>query len=145
MDEIQDYKYKFSIVMAVYNVEPFIEEAINSVINQTIGFRENVQLILVDDGSSDNSGAICDAYKEKYPDNIIVIHKENGGAASARNEGLKHIKGEYTNFFDPDDLLSSDTLKKVYEFFKINENVIDIVSIPLYFFGDKNFISKRTE
>lgn len=134
MDDIQDYKYKFSIVMAVYNVEPFIEEAIDSVINQTIGFRENVQLILVDDGSPDNSGAICDAYKEQYPDNIIVIHKENGGVSSARNEGLKYIQGKYVNFLDSDDKLSENTLEEVYLFFEQHYDEIDVVSIPLYFF-----------
>ena len=73
------FPYKFSIVMAVYNVEPFLREAVDSVLAQDIGFEENVQLILVDDGSQDCSGAICDEYKEQFPNNILVIHKENGG------------------------------------------------------------------
>ena len=137
MDEIQDYKYKFSIVMAIYNVEPFIEEAIDSVINQTIGFRENVQLILVDDGSPDNSGAICDAYKEKYPDNIVVIHKENGGLPSAREAGVKEVQGKYIGFMDPDDMYTLNTLELVNEFFDLNYDNIDLVTIPIRYFGSQ--------
>ena len=79
-----NYKYKFSIVTAVYNVEDYVAETIESIIKQDIGF-ENIQLILVDDGSPDGSGAICDEYAKKYPDNITVVHKENGGVSSARN------------------------------------------------------------
>ena len=98
-----EFRYKFSIVMAIYNVEPFLRESINSVLKQTIGFKENVQLILVNDGSKDRSGDICDVYKKEYPDNIMVVHKENGGVSSARNEGLKYAQGKYLNFLDSDD------------------------------------------
>ena len=104
--------------MAVYNVEQFLEEAIDSVIKQDIGFKDNVQLILVDDGSEDQSGVICDKYFEKYPNNIKVIHKENGGVSSARNEGLKHVLGKYINFLDSDDTLSPNTLSLVYDFLR---------------------------
>ena len=86
------YKFKVSIVMAVYNVEKYLEEALESVICQDIGFEKNVQIILVDDGTPDRSGEICDAYQKKYPNNIKVIHKTNGGVSSARNEGLKYIE-----------------------------------------------------
>ena len=128
------YQYKFSIVMAVYNVEQFLEEAIDSVIKQDIGFKDNVQLILVDDGSVDQSGVICDKYYEKYSNNIKVIHKENGGVSSARNEGLKHVLGKYINFLDSDDTLSPNTLRLVYDFFEKNSFVVDLVSIPIIFF-----------
>lgn len=126
------YKYKFSIIMAVYNVEEFIRESIESIISQSIGF-ENVQLILVDDGSPDNSGMICDEYAKKY-NNIVVIHKENGGVSSARNAGLEAVEGQFVNFLDPDDLLTSNTLKTVYKFFTKNIDRVDLVSIPLHFF-----------
>ncbi|MBQ9768791.1 MAG: glycosyltransferase, partial [Clostridia bacterium] len=96
------YKYKFSIVMPVYNVSEFIEYAVDSVIAQSIGFN-NVQLILVDDGSTDNSGELCDRYKACYPENVFVIHKENGGLSTARNAGLLQAEGKYVNFMDPDD------------------------------------------
>lgn len=127
-------KYKFSVVTAVYNIEQFLEEAIESVINQDIGFEENVQLILVDDGATDKSGEICDRYYKKYPENIVVIHKENGGASSARNEGLKHVKGEYVNFLDGDDKLSEDALRMVYKQFGAWKEKVDLITIPVCFF-----------
>ena len=131
--DMTDYKYKFSIVTAVYNVELYVAETIDSLINQDIGF-ENIQLILVDDGSPDNSGAICDEYAKKYPDNIIVVHKENGGVSSARNAGLELVQGKYVNFIDADDLFTEDTLSKVWNFFENNYNETDVVSVPLIFF-----------
>lgn len=126
-------QYKFSIVTAVYNVEAFLAEMIESVVNQTIGL-EHIQLILVNDGSTDSSGAICDRYRAQYPDNLVVIHKENGGVSSARNEGLKHVKGELVNFLDSDDKLSENTLADVYEFYQAHGNETDLIAIPLYFF-----------
>ncbi|MBQ7883476.1 MAG: CDP-glycerol glycerophosphotransferase family protein [Phascolarctobacterium sp.] len=131
-------KFKFSIVTAVYNVEQFLADAIESVIKQDIGFKDNVQLILVDDGSKDSSGKICDAYAAKYPNNILVIHKENGGVSSARNEGLKHIQGKYVNFLDSDDKLSKNTLSSVYKFFENNYESVDLVSIPIKFFDGRS-------
>ena len=130
------YKYRFSIIMAVYNVEAYLREAIDSIIDQTIGM-ENVQLILVNDGSKDESGKICDEYSEKYPDNILTIHKENGGVSSARNEGLKHVQGRYVNFLDSDDKLTKDTLELVDSFFSQHEDEVDLVCIPLIFFEGK--------
>ncbi len=128
------YKYKFSIIMAVYKVEDFIAEAIDSIINQDIGF-ESVQLILVDDGSPDGAGAIADSYSEKYPENIFVIHKENGGVSSARNAGLAIAEGRYVNFTDPDDILTPDTLRLVYEFYEEHGDECNVVGIPLETFG----------
>lgn len=130
-------RYKVSVVTAVYNVEDYIAETIDSIIGQSIGFKENVQLILVDDGSSDTSGQICDEYASKYPENIIVIHKENGGVSSARNEGIKYVKGKYVNFLDSDDKLGSMALEKMIEFMERHEKEIDIVAIPIKFFGAK--------
>ncbi len=128
--------YMVSIVTAVYNVEEYLEEMIESIIGQSIGFK-NVQLILVNDGSKDGSGDICDRYAAKYPDNIVAVHKENGGVSSARNEGLKHVRGEYVNFTDSDDMLEKDALEKMYEFLKKNERWIDIAAIKMVFFGGK--------
>lgn len=111
-----DYLFKFSIVTAVYNVEAYLSEAIDSILSQDIGFIESIELILVDDGSTDASGAICDEYQHKYPENIVVIHKPNGGVASARNAGIAVARGRYVNFMDSDDKLTPDTLSSVYDF-----------------------------
>lgn len=132
-----NYKFKFSVVMAVYNVEKYLGEALDSLIAQDIGFEKNVQVILVDDGTPDGSGEICDEYQKRYPDNIKVIHKENGGVSSARNEGLKHIEGRFINFMDSDDILEQGTLKEVYTFFDKVEGEVDLVSIPMVFFEGK--------
>ena len=72
-----DYGFKFSVIMPIYNTEEYLEEAIESIVNQDIVFSENVKLILIDDGSKDNSFEICQQYKEKYPNNIVAISKEN--------------------------------------------------------------------
>lgn len=133
----KNYKYKFSIVMAIYNVEKYLEEAILSVINQDIGFEKYVQLILVNDGSPDNSNKICEKYKQMYPNNIVYIEKENGGVSSARNEGMKYIEGKYMNFLDSDDKLELNALSKVYDFFEEVYKYTDVVSIPVYFFEAK--------
>ena len=129
------YKYSFSIIMCIYKVEKYLEEAIESVINQDIGFEKNIQLILVNDGSPDNSEEICLKYKNLYPNNIIYKKKKNGGLASAKNIGLKYVEGKYVNFFDADDTLPSNTFKEVYRYFKRNGICVDFVAIPLAFFG----------
>lgn len=126
-------KYLFSVVMAVYNMELFLEEAVQSIIDQDFGF-DRTQVILVNDGSQDRSREIIDAFVEKYPDNIFAVHKENGGVSSARNEGLKLVQGEYVNFLDSDDKLSKNTFRDIYDFFKRNGEGTDVVSIPLEFF-----------
>ena len=133
-----DRFYLFSIVMAIYNTEEYLNEAIDSVINQSIGFRENVQLILVNDGSTDNSEEICLKYQEEFPENIIVISQENAGQSSARNNGLNYVLGNYVNFLDSDDYLSENALEKVYEFFKNHYEKTDLVSIRLVPFGRNN-------
>ena len=133
MDEQREYPFEFSVVMAVYNVEPFLREAVDSLIQQDFGF-ERIQLIMVDDGSTDGSGAICDEYAAQYPENVMVIHKENGGVSSARNEGLKHIQGRYINFLDSDDKLGENTMSKVHHFFTEHGEETDVVAIPLIFF-----------
>ena len=127
--------YDFSVVTAVYNAKEFLDETVRSLLRQDFGF-SRVQLILCDDGSTDGSGAICDAYRERYPDNIVVIHKENGGVSSARNAGLPHVRGKYVSFLDADDLLSKNALRKVFAFFEAHAET-DVVSLPMRFFDGK--------
>lgn len=136
-------QFKFSIIMSVYNVEPYIDEAVESVLKQTIGFENNVQIVFVNDGSKDNSGKICQKYQTLYPDNIIYIEQENKGLSAARNVGLEVVTGEYINFFDPDDVLSDNALEEVDRFFLSRKAEIDFVSIPLvYFEGQKGLHGK---
>ena len=132
-----NYRYKFSIITAVYNAEKYLDEAVESVLSQSIGFTDSVELILIDDGSTDNSGRICDTYKEKYPENIKVVHKQNGGASSARNAGIPLAGGRYVNFMDSDDKLGPDTLSAVYDYFSRVDREIDFVSVPIFFFEGK--------
>lgn len=129
--------FQVTVITAVYKVEPFLREAIDSVIAQNIGFAEHVQFILVDDGSPDGCGAICDEYAARYPHNIEVIHKENGGVSSARNAALPRAKGRFINFMDADDKLSPETLREVCAFFDRHLAETDIVSIPMVFFDGK--------
>ena len=130
----KEYSFEFSVVMAIYNVALFLEEALNSIVNQTIGF-ENIQMILVDDGSTDESGQICDLFGQKYPEQITVVHKVNGGPASARNVGLPFVKGKYVSFLDPDDYLDVDAFEKAERFLNEHEET-DVCCIPLQYFGN---------
>ncbi len=133
----QDREYKISVVTAVYNVEEYLGDMIESIIAQTTGF-ENVQLVLVDDGSTDRSGEICDQYADMHPDNIVAVRKENGGVSSARNEGLRHAKGEYVNFTDADDMLEENALQLMYGHLRENGEWIDLCAIPFRLFGARN-------
>ncbi len=134
--EGQKVAYDFSVIIAVHNAEKFIAETIDSLINQTHGF-DKIQLILVDDGSSDASFDVCSGYAEKYKENIILIHKENGGVSTARNVGMRFVKGKYINFLDSDDMFSNDTFAKVYNFFEKNQKKTDAVTIKVELFGAK--------
>lgn len=133
----ETYSFKFSVITAVYNVASYLSEAIESILCQDIGFKDSVELILVDDGSTDSSGKICDHYQTLYPDNIKVLHKPNGGAASARNAGIALASGRYLNFLDGDDKLSPCTLSAVYHFFSTVDDQISLVSVPIQFFEKK--------
>ena len=131
--ERKEYRYDFSVIMPVYNVADYLREAVESLVRQTIGF-SRIQLIMVDDGAKDNSGLICDEYQEKYPENVMVIHKENGGLASARNAGLPYVEGRYYNFLDSDDKMSPEAFSEVYSFFTEHEEETDVCTIPVYYF-----------
>ena len=92
-------KAKISVIIPIYNVEKYLKRCLDSVINQTY---KNLEIILVDDGSTDSSGRICDEYAAKDK-RIVIIHKENGGISDARNKGLDICTGEYISFIDSDD------------------------------------------
>ena len=100
---------KFSIVIPVYNVEKYIEKCLLSIVEQTYS---DYEIIVVDDGSKDKSGQICDEFAKQY-DNIKVIHIPNGGVSNARNIGLQNASGEYVWFIDSDDYIAADALSVI--------------------------------
>ena len=107
-----DNRPLISVIVPVYNVENYLRACVDSIIAQTY---DNLEIILVDDGSPDNCPAICDEYAEKDR-RIKVIHKKNGGVSSARNVALGIITGNYVSFIDSDDYISSDYFEKMINF-----------------------------
>lgn len=100
-----------SVIIPVYNVEPYLSDCIDSILTQTYS---ELEVIIVDDGSTDNCPALCDEYAKKDA-RVRVIHKENGGLSDARNAGLAVCSGEYLTFVDGDDLLLPDAVEVLYE------------------------------
>lgn len=106
-----DEDTKISVIVPVYNVEKFIDRCVESLVNQTF---KDIEIILVDDGSTDGSPAICDEWAKK-DSRIKVIHKKNGGASDARNAGLDLAKGRYVGFVDSDDFIEPDAYETLFE------------------------------
>ena len=100
-----------SIIVPVFNVEAYLRKCVDSLLAQTF---QDIEIILVDDGSTDASGEICREYAQKY-EAVTAIHKENGGLASARNEGMKYAKGEYIAFVDSDDWMEPDAYRILHQ------------------------------
>ncbi len=117
-----------SIIIPVYKVEPYIHKCIDSILAQSF---TNFELILVDDGSPDNCGAICDEYA-RNDNRIVVIHQKNGGVSRARNAGLDIAKGKYITFFDSDDEIGTDTTYTQNMEILLHNEKIDILQFPYY-------------
>lgn len=138
-----------SVIVPIYNVEKYLSKCIESIINQTY---KDLEIILVDDGSTDSSGKICDEFATK-DNRIKVIHKNNGGVSSARNQGLDKANGDYIAFVDSDDYIEKDMYEKMINI--INKYGVDIVScnynhvngkIEPFFSLDKDeYIDNKTE
>ena len=103
-------KPEISVIIPVYNVEPYLRKCLDSVINQSM---EEIEILLIDDGSTDGSGAICDEYS-KNSNKIKVFHQKNGGISFARNIGLKNAQGKYVMFVDSDDFVEKDFCRIPY-------------------------------
>lgn len=130
---------KVSIIMALYKSESYMRKAIESILNQTL---HEIELILVDDASPDNSLLIAQEYAQKYPEIIRVIHHEsNMRAGGARNTGLRVAEGEYVWFVDADDWLAPNALEQMY--LKAKEDNYDVISCDYYTVDDKNVISEK--
>ncbi len=100
-----------SIIVPIYNVEKYLSRCVESLLNQTL---ENIQIILVNDGSTDNSGKIAKVYAEKNPDKILYLEKENGGLSDARNYGMPFATGKYIAFLDSDDYIEKNAYEEMY-------------------------------
>lgn len=122
---------KVSIVVPIYNVEKYLEQCIESIVNQTL---EDIEIILVDDGSPDNCPQICDNYAKK-DNRIKVVHKKNGGLSSARNAGIEVATGNYIGFVDSDDYIELDMYEKMYNI--AIENNVDFVMSDYYRVSDE--------
>lgn len=103
---------KVSVIVPVYNTEQYLRKCLDSLVNQTL---HDIEIIIINDGSSDNSEVIIQEYKEKYPDLIQSIIIENGGVSNARNIGIKQARGEYLAFCDSDDYIDLNMLEMMYQ------------------------------
>lgn len=132
---------KISIIVPVYNVESYVEQCLYSLVNQTF---KDIKIIVVNDGSTDNSQNIIDNFIRDYPDKLIAVYKENGGLSSARNYGLRYAHGEYLGFVDSDDYVELDLYERMYNLVQ-KENADLIVCNIEYFYEDNSrhaFISR---
>ncbi|EAK0442343.1 glycosyltransferase [Campylobacter lari] len=145
-------KYKgftqYTIISAIYNVEKYLDDYFNSIINQRLDFKKNIFMILVDDGSTDNSANIIKKYQKKYPKNIVYLYKENGGQASARNLGLKYMqennyKTPWVTFTDPDDFLDRNYFYEVDKFLSTHQDDdICMIGCNIIFYHEKQRMYK---
>ena len=103
---------KLSIIVPVYNVEKYLEECVDSLLNQTL---QDLEIFLVDDGSTDRSGEIADRYAREYPDKVHTLHLNNGGQGRARNAALPMASGDYVGFVDSDDWIERDMYEKLLD------------------------------
>ena len=133
-----EHKFLFSVIMPIYNVEDYIEEAISSLVNQTIGF-DKIQIIMINDGSPDNSEAVCLKYKEQYPDNIVYKKIPNGGVSNARNTAFQYVDAKYITFLDPDDKWELSSFENAYKFFEEHYDEIDVLASRIKFFEGCNY------
>lgn len=125
---------KVSIIVPVYNVDKYLRRCIESIMNQTL---KEIEIILVDDGSTDKSSMICDEYA-KLDNRIKIIHKANGGLSDARNKGLDMVRGKYIGFVDSDDFVSIDMFNHLYNN-SINADIVSCEYIKFYSDDYRNF------
>lgn len=137
-----------SVIVPIYNIGKFVEKCIETIANQTY---KNLEIILVDDGSTDKSGKICDKWKEK-DNRIKVIHKKNEGVSIARNTGIKEANGAYFFFVDGDDYIDLDIIENLYRSLKENNTQIAIsghyhttYSEKVKLYSNQNFVSEPEE
>ena len=129
---MSDNEIKVSIIIPVYNVEAYLRKCLDSVVGQTYG---NLEIIIVDDGATDDSYAICREYADR-DSRIVLIHQENGGLSAARNTGIEHISGDYVLFVDSDDWIDVDMVRSLVNL--ATERNADVVSCGVMRTSDDN-------
>ena len=130
---------KVSVVVPIYNVEKYIKKCLDSLVNQTL---QEIQIILVNDGSTDESGNIAKEYASKYTNKIIYLEKENGGLSDARNFGMRYTEGEYIAFLDSDDYVENTMYEEMYNK-ALQENSDYVECDFLWEYPDKIKVDKR--
>ncbi len=132
---------KISVIVPVYNVQEYLRECLDSLINQTI--KDDLEVIVVNDGSTDNSQKVIDEYVKKYPKTFKSYIKENNGQGSARNLGIKNATGDYIGFVDSDDFIKSNMYELLYN--EALKNNLDIVVCDIvWMYEDGRFESRET-
>lgn len=127
---------RFSVISPVYNVEKYLDAFFESVTTQTLDFKSRIELIMVDDGSTDRSAKIIKRWQKKFPANIRYIHQANGGLSSARNRGLKEVSHEWITFTDPDDFVDRAYFSEVDRAIRKHGEGLALVSCNLIFHDD---------
>ena len=118
-----------SVIVPVYNVEKYLDECLSSLVNQTLS---DIEIIVVNDGTKDNSQSIIDHYVKQYPNKVVSLIKENGGLGDARNYGIPYAKGEYIGFVDSDDVIHLEMYEKMFNKAKLENS--DLVLCDLEYF-----------
>ncbi|WFA04812.1 glycosyltransferase [Bacillus sp. HSf4] len=139
-----EFYYDMSVIVPVYNADKYLRKTIESILQQTYPL-DKIEVILIDDGSSDDSLEICYEFERQF-ENIKVIQQQNSGVSAARNNGMKAAKGQYIMFLDSDDLIGRNTIEELILFFRNEDKNTDIVAYPLYsLIGEKVKEHARTK
>ena len=128
MNGMEGFEYKVSVIVPVYNAEEYLRDCLDSLLMQTIDQKE-MEVLLINDGSTDGSLEICREYGEIY-DNIVIINKNNEGVSAARNIGIEKARGKYIMFLDADDELAKDTVGEICKYFDKVYDQVDMVTFP---------------
>ena len=128
---MENYKYKVSVIIPVYNAEKELSSCCDSLLQQSFD-KTKMEVLLINDGSTDNSLSVCRDYEKAFSF-FKVFSQENKGVSCARNEGIKRAEGQYLLFLDGDDTLLPNTIEEVISFFDKNYERTDIVTYPLYY------------
>lgn len=132
---------KVSVIVPVYNSQNYLERCLDTLVNQTL---DDLEIVVVNDGSTDDSQAIIDGYSERYPSRIVALTKSNGGLSDARNFGMEHASGEYIGFVDSDDWVDLDMYERMYT--RANDTDSDVVCTPINYVSDtvqkKNYYTR---